>query len=221
MARPLLRRPWERLALGVCAKGSVALGYVGERGGLAQDDTRGCVLAFAGEIHGPPRVRTGDACARELLSLYLKDGAKMSPPEGCFTMAIWDGRAGDLVLLTDRFADQGLYVGREGKVILAAGELKGLVAGGFAARLDVQGIAESLPMALRSRIIRSSPGFDLVPDATTLVFGAIIEASAGGDTPRVLRTKNAVASMNVSSRGVRSPPRSRRRADRRRGTASP
>src|SRR2546421_6314354 len=135
-ARPILRWPWERLSLEVSEHGSVAMGLVGERGGLARDDATGCMVAFDGELYGPPRVRTGDDSARELLSLYLRDGAGIAPPEGSFAVAIWDGRTDALVLLTDRFRNRELYVAREGKTVLAAGELKALVAAGFPVSLD-------------------------------------------------------------------------------------
>src|SRR5262245_62092758 len=83
-ARPLLRCPWEGLSFVVERGGTVALGYAGERGGLVRDEASGCVLAFEGELYGPPCVRTGTASARELLTLYLRDGMAFSPPEGNF-----------------------------------------------------------------------------------------------------------------------------------------
>jgi asparagine synthetase B (glutamine-hydrolysing) len=177
-AQPMLRWPWERLSLEVSEHGSVAIGSVGERGGIARDDATGCMLAFEGELYGPPNVRTGDDSARELLSLYLRDGAGISPPEGSFTVAVWDGRTDALILVTDRFRNRELYVAREGNTVLAAGELKALAAAGFPARLDPQGVAEMLAYAMWASDQALLAGVRLLPGATTLVIGREREREA-------------------------------------------
>lgn len=169
--QPLLRRSWERLSLVTASDGSVAIGFAGERGGVADDELTGCLLAFDGELYGPPQVRSGDEGAHELLSLYLRDGGGISPPEGRYAAAVWDARTDELVLITDRFRGRELYVAREGGTLIAAGELKALVAAGFSARLDLTSAAQMLMYALWVSDRSLLAGARLLPGATTLFVG--------------------------------------------------
>lgn len=132
----MLRRPWERTRI-LTAGLDVAVGFAGEWGGVAHDDLCGCLLAFEGELYGP--VRTGDAVAAELLRLYLQQTAAFDPPDGSYAIAIWDPRSQRLLLLTDRFATRPLFVNDvdpKRRVLLAAGEVKAVLAMGHRRELD-------------------------------------------------------------------------------------
>ena len=63
-ARPLLRRPWQSLALAP-TRDDVALGFAGVHGGVAHDGESGVVLALDGEIFGDGGARSGDDAAQE------------------------------------------------------------------------------------------------------------------------------------------------------------
>jgi asparagine synthetase B (glutamine-hydrolysing) len=124
--------------------GRAALGFAGERGGVAVDEELSLLAALDGELlsdHGP---RSGDEAASTLLRLYRDRGDALEPPEGSFAAAIWDERRETLVLVTDRLGRRPLYFVRSGRSILAAGELKALVAEGVRPELDLDAWAEIL-----------------------------------------------------------------------------
>lgn len=175
-AQPMLRRPWEALALVSSERGDVTLGFAGERGGVAVEPETGVLAALDGELVGPPR--TGPGAARELLALYLRDGAALDPPDGAWAAAVWDGRSDELVLLTDPCGQRPLYATRVGGALVAAGELKALVAAGLEARVDLQAWAEllayELPVTERA----------LLADVRTLAGGTTLVARGENDEVR-------------------------------------
>jgi asparagine synthetase B (glutamine-hydrolysing) len=169
LAAPLLRQPWQRLELRTSRAGEAAIGFAGELGGVASDSANGVLVALDGELFGPPR--SGPKAAAELLALYLRHGDRLEPPEGSLAAAVWDERRQDVLLLTDAPNRRPVYVMRDGGVLLACGELKGLVAGGVEARLDLGTWAELL--AYEFTVSGGAPlaGVRSLPPGTTLVSG--------------------------------------------------
>lgn len=142
-AAPLLRRPWHTLSLRSCPSGQACLGFAGESGGTAVDEDRGILAALDGEVY-EPGMATGDEAAAELLRRYAREGAELAPPHGSFAAAIWDRGSARLTLLTSDGGARPLYVTRGSDRVLAAGELKALVAAGLRPELDLQAWAELL-----------------------------------------------------------------------------
>jgi asparagine synthase len=169
-ARPLLRRPWQTLTLAPTGRDDVALGFAGERGGVAVDAATGTVAAFDGELFSTAGVTTGTSAAAELLDAYLAEGSS-ADPEGCFAAAVWDPREEELTFLTDRYGRRSIWTGRVGRSLVAAGEIKGLVAAGLEPRLDPDTWAEFL--AYEHAIGEHGPleGVNLVPAASALTVG--------------------------------------------------
>jgi asparagine synthetase B (glutamine-hydrolysing) len=120
----------------------VALAAVGERAGLVRSDATGVVVAFEGELFASSGVVQGVAAAVRVLRAYLESGPAIVPPDGSFTAAIWDPRTRELMLVTDHAGTRPLYVSADGRRVLAASELKALVAAGVAPKLDLTGFAE-------------------------------------------------------------------------------
>ena len=87
-ARPLLRRPWQTLELAP-TRDDVALGFAGERGGVAHDPETGVALAFDGETFGEGGALAGAQAVQELLGGYLAAGADVKLPQGAFAAAVW------------------------------------------------------------------------------------------------------------------------------------
>jgi asparagine synthetase B (glutamine-hydrolysing) len=167
-ARPLLRRPWQRLDLAPTGRDDVALGFAGERGGVAADEETGVVAALDGELFGVEGARTGPEAARELLACYLAAGSGFEPPEGAFAAAFWDSRRDLLTLVTDRYARRPVWTATLGGALLVAGELKALVAAGVEPRLDLETWAQIL--AYEGPLPGHSPleGVSLMGGATTM-----------------------------------------------------
>lgn len=163
----MLRRPWQTLALVSSRRQDVTLAFAGERGGVAIDRDAGLLAAFDGEFAGPPR--SGPGAARELLALYRRDGKSLDPPDGAWAAAVWDERSGELVLLTDPLLRRPVYVTRVGTVIVAAGELKALVAAGLVPRVDLQAWAERLAYEIPVSVRALLDGVRMLPGGTTLV----------------------------------------------------
>ena len=136
-ARPLLRRPWQSLALAP-TRDDVALGFAGVHGGVAHDGESGVALAFDGEIFGDGGARTGDDAAQELLNGYLGAGSRLDLPQGAFAAGVWDPRTESLTLLTDNHGRRNLWLADLGGASIFAGELKALVAAGLEPRLDLE-----------------------------------------------------------------------------------
>lgn len=164
-ARPLLRRPGQELTLAPTGRDDVVLGFAGERGGVAVDPATGTVAAFDGELFSTDGITTGASAAAELLEAYLVDGSS-ADPEGCFAAAVWDARAEELTFITDRYGRRPIWIGRIGRSLVAAGEIKGLLAGGLEPRLDLDTWAEFL--AYEHALGEHGPleGVSLVPAAS-------------------------------------------------------
>lgn len=169
-ARPLLRRPWQALTLASTGRDDVALGFAGERGGVAVDPGTGTAAAFDGELFSTEGVTTGASAAAELLEAYLADGPG-ADPEGCFAAAVWDPRVEELTFITDRYGRRSIWFGRIGRSLVAAGEIKGLLAGGVKPTLDLDTWAEFL--AYEHVLGEHGPleGVNLVPAASALTVG--------------------------------------------------
>lgn len=78
------------------------------------------------------------------LRVYLGEGAEgLTKLEGEFTVAVWDGRIGELVLVNDRFGLYPHYIAHTGGRFVFAPEIKGvLCAPGVSKRLNLTAIAE-------------------------------------------------------------------------------
>ncbi|MEO8290875.1 MAG: asparagine synthase-related protein, partial [Gaiellaceae bacterium] len=167
-AGPLLRRPWQRLDLATTGRDDVAVGFAGERGGVAVDPETGVAAAIDGELFGEEGVRTGTEAAAELLASYLAESSGLDPTEGAFAAAFWDPRSEILTLVNDRYGRRPVWTAKLGGSLLVAGEVKALVAAGIEPRLDLETWAQLL--AYEGPLPGHSPleGVSLLPGAATL-----------------------------------------------------
>ena len=140
----LRRRSWHEVLLLEDAAACAVVGVVGENGGVARDPETEVLVAVDGEFVESGETLRGASCADELLRRYLRDGVDCEPPDGWFAAAIWDPRSARLSLLTDRVGARPIYRAALGASVLAAGELKALVAAGLEPRLDHRAAAELL-----------------------------------------------------------------------------
>ena len=170
-AVPVLRRPWETLAAAYDHAAGVGLGFAGERGGVYLDRATGVRAVLDGELFREDAILSGSEGAQRLAELYVRDGEAFDPGDGWFGAAIWDPRSQALLLVADLIGHRPLYVARLNGVILAAGQLKSLVAAGLEPSLDLQAWAEIF--AYESPLGERTPleGVRLVQPATTLVLG--------------------------------------------------
>jgi Asparagine synthase/Glutamine amidotransferase domain len=170
--QPLLRRPWQRLEVVSPPTEQVALGWVGEQAGLASDEVTGVLAALYGEILVADQLLSGGDGARSLLDLYLREGSTLDIADGWFNGVVWDPRTSALILLSDRLGEPPLYLARSGSAVVAAGELKALVAAGIEPTLDLQTWAEMLayehPLGDRTPL----DGARVLPSASTLTISS-------------------------------------------------
>ena len=150
------------------ANRGAALGFAGEKGGVASDPGSGLLVAFDGELF-VGRPVTGTEAAQTVLAGWLEHGARWRPPDGWFAAAVWDPRTGTLGLVTDHMGHVPLYVAQTAGTTIVAGELKALVAAGLDPALDPQAWAEML--AYEHPLGEHAPlaGVRALPAATTLV----------------------------------------------------
>ena len=87
-ARPLLRHPTQALVV-VQVSETVALGFAGERGGVASDRS-GSAAAVDGELLTERGIETGNGAAEAILALYRARGERLEAPEGSYAAAVWD-----------------------------------------------------------------------------------------------------------------------------------
>ena len=167
----LRRRPWHAVHLLRDAGARAVVGVVGENGGIACDPETEVLVAVDGEFVESGETMRGASCADELLRRYLRDGVDCEPPDGWFAAAVWDPRSARLSLLTDRVGARPIYRTALGARVLAAGELKALVAAGVEPRLDHRAAAEMLAyeFVLGEHVLLE--GVSLVPPASTLSIG--------------------------------------------------
>ena len=165
--RALKRRPFHDVRLLHDVRAGVHIGVVSEYAGIASDDQTGVLVAVDGEfVDG--QAMSGDAAAQELLERYLRQGATVQPPDGWFAAAIWDPRVRAFFLLTDIGGRRPLYVARDGRRILVAGELKALAAAGLRCELDVVAWAQLLAYEFTLGEQAPLAGVKLVPASSTL-----------------------------------------------------
>ncbi len=164
-ARPLLRRPWQRLTVASSPEGRVALGHAGERGGVVEDRHTGVIVACDGELwdddsHLLPEQRTLDA--------FLAAGPDLEPPDGFFAATVWDPRTRTVSLITDRVGSRQLFLARRGRAVLVASELKALLHGGVTPELNLDGWAQLLTYELLVGDSTPLAGVRIVPPGTVL-----------------------------------------------------
>jgi asparagine synthase (glutamine-hydrolysing) len=146
--------------------GRVDLGLLDPAPAPAVSPDGACRLVLAGEIRGV----TGGAAGA--LAAYLRDGeGVLRGRSGSFVLALWDGRAGRLLVATDRFGLRNAYYCADGDRFLLAPQVGALLADSrLSPRLDPQAAAEFLTFqcVLGERTLLE--GVRLVPPASLLVF---------------------------------------------------
>jgi asparagine synthetase B (glutamine-hydrolysing) len=171
--QPLLRRPWQRLDVVETEDGEAALGFAGERGGVARDPVTGVAAALDGEFFTTRGVESGPEGAATIVRLYLEGGATFAPPDGCFAAAVWDPRDHSLALVADRFGQRPLYFARQGHGVLAAGELKAIVAAGLEPKLDLDTWAQIFAYEHALGGHTAFEGVRLVRGSTTVIVPSV------------------------------------------------
>ena len=113
----------------------------------------------------------GEEAALAVLHSYLREGAQLIRLSGQFCAAVWDAAREEIALVIDLLGTRPLYLAEQEGLVLAASELKALLAAGFEPRLDLDGAAQLL--AYEHLLAASTPlaGVRLLPPASTTVVG--------------------------------------------------
>lgn len=166
-AARLLRRPHDSCT--IWSAPGVAVAFCGEHGGLTEGS--GAVAAVDGEILLGESVASGEEAALAVLHSHLRDGAQRVGLSGQFSAVVWDAAREEIALVIDLLGTRPLYLAEQEGLVLAASELKALVAAGFEPRLDLNGAAQLL--AYEHLLGASTPlaGVRLLPPASTTVIG--------------------------------------------------
>lgn len=159
MIAPLLHHPWYRVERHMATSGQWALGRVslgfGSPAAQPVCSEDGSLLAMlSGEIydcaehrtqleHAGYRLRSNDP-AEVLLHGFAAEGSRfLRRLNGVYTAALWDGRCGQLRLITDRFGMQPLYYAQSHERFIFATEVKALLTNpGVSHRLSMRGVAQ-------------------------------------------------------------------------------
>jgi asparagine synthase (glutamine-hydrolysing) len=109
------------------------------------------------------------------LQVYLSEGASgLTRLEGAFTVAVWDGRSGELIVVNDRFGLYPHYIAHYGGAFVFAPEIKGvLCAPCLPRRLDMAALAEYIRF---QQILGDKTWFEdiqLLPPATLLRYRTV------------------------------------------------
>ena len=163
-ASDLVRRPWERIEVAIADGGRVALGFAGEQGSVVAAE--GSVACLQGELLHPPN---GVDASAELLAGFAEHGESFEPPEGAYAAALWDDRGPASPPPRRPLCGPTAVLARIGAALVAAGELKALVAAGLKPELNPQASAEFL--AYEHFLPGTSPllGVEVVRAGTTVI----------------------------------------------------
>lgn len=180
-AEPLLRRPWHSLSMWCGPR--VAVGFCGEHGGVTE--ALGVVVALDGELLIEDRVASNDEAMFHVLRSYRRSGHELRGLSGQFAAVVWDSATDELLLVVDQLGRRPLYLARDDGVVLAASELKALVAAGIQPRLDLDGAAQLLSYEHLLGATTPLAGAELLSAASTTVISATGRATVDRGRHRV------------------------------------
>jgi len=118
-----------------------------------KDEATGVVIVFNGEIYNYLELRAklagesfiGYSDTEVILKQYLKSGIScVSKLRGMFAFAIWDPRIDTIFLCRDRFGIKPLYYCQDGLSLLFSSEIKGILAFGIPAHLNLRVVSDYL-----------------------------------------------------------------------------
>ena len=147
----------------------MAVAFCGVRGGLMERP--GAVVAVDGEILLGEHIASGEEATVAVLQSHLRDGSQLAGLSGQFSAVVWDAAKEEIALIIDLLGSRPLYFTKQDGLVLAASELKALIAAGYKPHLDLDGAAQLL--AYEHLLGASTPlaGVRLLPPASTTVVG--------------------------------------------------
>ena len=108
----------------------MAVAFCGVRGGLMERP--GAVVAVDGEILLGEHIGSGEEATVAVLESHLRDGSQLVGLCGQFSAVVWDAAREEIALIIDLLGSRPLYFAKQDGLVLAASELKALIAAGWA-----------------------------------------------------------------------------------------
>jgi hypothetical protein len=132
------------------------------------------------------------------LQVYLRQGAAgLSEFEGAFTLAVWDGRTAELLLVNDRYGLYPHYYAHVAGALAFAPEIKGMLeAPGLPRRLDLTAVAEYVRFQFLLGDRTWVDNVRVLPPASLLRYQPERAAARYKLSPAMLRALHAVESSS-------------------------
>jgi len=200
MGQVMAHREWNVVESFVAPDDGVGLGRIGigifnRQSQPVWNTSRTMALVMAGEFYGTEQLRRecgGDPTDEALaLHLYEQRGARFaSEIDGAFVIAIWDASRRQVVLVNDRFGLYPTFVGRIGRGVVFAPEVRGVLQHpGIGRALREESVAEYLRFQRLLGQKTFCAGVDLIPGASVMTWDA---ASGALDTHQYWRWQDVV-----------------------------
>ena len=153
------------------ALGYVAAGLPSPLGGWREREHQGNRLLIAG-VPLPPSGSLETLLDEVVASDHGRAASILETLDGAFAALFWDARHRRLVVVTDAFGMQPLYMVRDGKSLLLASELRALCAAGVPVEMDAAGWGQFFSVGNTLGETTMLAGASRVPGATVLDYDA-------------------------------------------------
>ena len=153
------------------ALGHVAAGLPSALGGWMEREHEGNRLLIAG-VPLPPTGSLEGVLDQVVASDHTRAAAILETLDGAFAALFWDARHRRLVVVTDAFGIQPLYIVRDGTSLLLASELRALCAAGVPVAMDAAGWGQFFAVGNTLGDTTMLAGASRVPGATVLDYDA-------------------------------------------------
>jgi len=149
------------------ALGYVAAGLPARLGGWMEREHGGNRLLLAG-VPLPPSGPLEALLAEVVASDHRRAASILGTLDGVFAALFWDARHRRLVVVTDPFGIQPLYMVRDGRSLMLASELRALCAAGIPVAMDAAGWGQFFSVGNTLGNTTMLHGVSRVPGATVL-----------------------------------------------------
>ena len=153
------------------ALGYVAAGLPSTLGGWMEREHEGNRLLIAG-VPLPPTGSLEGVLDQVVASDHTRAASLLETLDGAFAALFWDARHRRLVVVTDAFGIQPLYIVRDGTSLLLASELRALCAAGVPVAMDAAGWGQFFAVGNTLGDTTMLAGASRVPGATVLDYDA-------------------------------------------------
>jgi asparagine synthase (glutamine-hydrolysing) len=179
MERALRTCAGHRCQRWVHPEGCVAIGRIGPQavpyGSAGDTEGRGLVIWLEGELFREDCALTASESVEEIRRHWqhreYNHALSVRRLDGSFHMAVWDERRREMVLASDRFGTRPLYLGRQGKSLVFAPQVQGVLASGKVGQeLDPDGLAAFLAFGSPVGDHTLMRNVSLMPPASVLIF---------------------------------------------------